>query len=103
MMFATQHDCHITIGIVELKSKTTHASEIVEKLTNGSKIVLNLLKRCVDNHMKFEFYHIVLSKRWHISEYQVIKSKKITVNGKRYDIRLKKCGISFSEIISSSK
>jgi len=62
----------IIIGIVELKSKTIHSSEIVEKLTNGSEIALNILEECSDKRMKFDFYHLVLCKRWHTSQYKVI-------------------------------
>jgi len=36
----------IIIGIVELKSKTAHPGEIEEKLTNGSKMALNILTEC---------------------------------------------------------
>ena len=94
----TRDNC-IIIGIVELKSKTIHSSEIVEKLTNGSEIALDILEQCSDNHMKFEFYHLVLCKRWHPSEYRVITSRKITVKGKGYDIIPKRCGVPFSEVI----
>lgn len=98
----TRDNC-IIIGIVELKSKTIHPSEIVEKLTNGSGIALDILEKCSDNHMKLEFYHLVLCKRWHSSEYRVIISKKIIVTGKRYDIIPKRCGSSFSKLILSLK
>ena len=91
------------IGIVELKSRTTHSHEIVEKLTNGSEIALNILDECSNNDMKFEFYHLVLAKKWHSSEYKVITSRKIVVRGKRYHVIPKRCGISFSAIISDFK
>ena len=93
----------IIIGIVELKSKTANSSEIEEKLTNGSEIALNILERCCDNDIKFEFYHIVLAKKWRSSEYKAINSRKIVVRGKRYDIIPKRCGVSFAAIISSFK
>lgn len=92
----------IIIGIVELKSRTVHSSEIEEKLTNGSEIALNILDEC-NNDMKFEFYHLVLAKKWHSSEYKVITSRKIVVRGKRYHVIPKRCGISFSAIISDFK
>jgi len=91
------------IGIAELKSKTTHSSEIEEKLTNGSKIALNILEECSGNDIKFEFYHLVLAKRWHSSEYRIITSRKIIVRGKRYNIIPKRCGVSFSVVISGFK
>lgn len=93
----------IIIGIVELKSKTAHSSEVEKKLTNGSEIALNILERYSDNDMKFKFYHLVLAKKWHTSEYKVITSKKIVVKGKKYNIIPKKCGISFSTVISDFK
>jgi hypothetical protein len=93
-------DNYITVGIVELKSKTIHSSEIVEKLTNGLKTALDILEECNDDCMRYEFYHIVLCKRWRTAEYEVITHRKIQVKGKRYNIIPKKCGISFSNVIS---
>lgn len=96
-------DNYIIIGIVELKSKTVYASEIIEKLANGIKTALDILEEGNDNCMKFEFYPIVLYKSLHPAEYKVITSRKIKVKGKRYNIIPKKCGISFSTVISGLK
>jgi hypothetical protein len=96
----TEND-YIIIGIVELKGKTEHSSEIIEKLTNGSLTALDILERCSDDRVKFEFYHLVLCKSWHPSEYRVIVSRKIIVRGKKYDIIPKRCGVSFFAVISS--
>ncbi len=93
----------IVIGIVELKNKVVHINEIKEKLTNGSKILSNILKRCNSYHTNFEIFHIVLAKRWQSSEYRILSKEKIKVNGKKYNIILKKCGVSFFRIISSFK
>ena len=89
----------IIIGIVELKGKTAHANEIVEKLANASEIALDILENCSEN-LKYEFYHLVLCKRWRTSEYMVITNRKIRVRGKRYDIIPKSCGVSFSAVIA---
>ena len=94
---------YITVGIVELKSKTVHASEIVEKLTNGLKIALNILNECNGNCILNEFYLIVLHKSIHISEYQKIIRSRIELEGKKYNIIPKKCGTSFSALISKLK
>ena len=93
----------VIIGIVELKSKDIHASEIVKKLTNGSEIALNILERCKSNYMKFEFYHLVLWKSCDPTEYEVITSRRIIIRGKKHKIIPKRCGSSFSEIISKLK
>lgn len=90
------------IGIVELKSRTAHPSEIKEKLINGSIIALDILEKCRDKQ-NYEFYHLVLSKSWRPPEYRVIISRRIIVRGKRYDIIPKRCGVSFSAVISDLK
>ena len=95
-------DCIIflkhVVGFVELKSKTVHATEVVEKLTNGTKAAIDILEGC-NNSTDFNFFHIVLAKKWNSSEYRVITKKKIKIRGKRYDIIPKKCGTSFCQII----
>ncbi|MDI6864382.1 MAG: hypothetical protein QMC88_01840 [Thermodesulfovibrio yellowstonii] len=90
----------IIIGIVELKNKTIHANDIIKKLTHGSEIALDILKKCSNNHMKFYFCHIVLGKRWDSSEHKVITNKKIIIRGKKYNILTMKCGVSISKAIS---
>ena len=94
---------YVVIGIIELKSRTVHASEIEEKLTNGSEVALDILEKCNDEHLKFDFYHIVLSKEWSSSELRMIESKRIRVGGKEYNIITKKCELSFPELISRFK
>lgn len=90
----------IIIGTIELKSKDIHASEIVEKLTNGSEIALDIINKCKVDYMKFEFYPLVLWKSIRTPEYKVITSKKIIVRGKKYNIIPQRCGCSFSTVIS---
>lgn len=99
IIFATNK--RIIIGIVELKSKTAHPSEIIEKLTNSSEVALSTLEKCRRNFTRLDFYHIVLCKGWDSSEHRVITSRRIVVRGKKYDIIPKRCGVSFSEVISS--
>lgn len=96
----TEKKNRIIIGIVELRSKTIHANEIKEKLDNGSKVAMNILERCCSSKLEFDFYHVVLSKKWKTSEYKVITNKNIDFKGKRYKILPKRCGCSFYEIIN---
>jgi|Deesub1362B_J571_1020462.scaffolds.fasta_scaffold00956_7 hypothetical protein len=100
IIFTEENNIHI-IGVVELKSKTVHANKVKEKLEEGSKIALDVLKECVKMPNSLDFYHIVLAKRWSTSEFRMITSLKIWINGKRYDIIPKKCGTSLAELISS--
>ena len=99
----TEIDNLPTIGVIELKSKTVHANEVVEKLDNGSKIALDILEKCSDNRLKYEFCHIVLCRRWSSSEYIAIKSRKIAIRGNKCSIIPKRCGVSFSAVISLLK
>jgi len=90
----------ILIALVELKSRTAKAGSVVEKLTNGSLVAINILESYLDKTIRLNFYHIVLCKRWRVSEYRVITSRKISIRGKTYDIIAKRCGVSLSELIS---
>ncbi|MGB9760082.1 MAG: hypothetical protein ACP5KW_09725 [Thermoproteota archaeon] len=89
------------VGIIELKSKTAHHTEILEKLINGSKVVSKLLEECNTKNIVFNFYYIVLCKKWNTSEYKVITSKKVNFKGKSYNIIAKNCGTSLLDILST--
>ncbi len=100
-------DCLIFIGsscrivsLVELKSKKPDASEVVEKLTNGSDAALNILKEYTSNGLAWKFYHIMLSKSiGSPSELKVLKRNKIKVVGKKHLIIRGRCKDSLSAII----
>ena len=99
LVFAVRN--RVLIGVVELKSKTVHADEVVEKLTNGTETALQVLDRCGNDRMKPQVYNLVLAKRWDGSEYRVLTNRKVMVRGRKYLILPKRCGVSFSGIISS--
>ncbi|MGQ4915467.1 MAG: hypothetical protein ACP6IU_12095 [Candidatus Asgardarchaeia archaeon] len=91
----------LTIGIIELKSRTTHVNEVVEKLYNCSEFVLSLIDDFYNkkSSIGYELIHIVLSKGRSSSEFQMMKNRKIKLKGRKYDIIFKNCNTSFSEII----
>jgi hypothetical protein len=95
----------VIIGIVELKSKTAHSSEVVDKLTNSSEIALEILRKCVDSNISVEFRHILLHKGLDGTERRKMGKQRIRVRGKggKYDIITKRCGISFSTVVSGFK
>ncbi|MCX5637423.1 MAG: hypothetical protein NTX52_06990 [Planctomycetota bacterium] len=94
-------DGNIVIGVVELKGKTVHASEAIEKLANGTEIALQMFDQCTNNRPKFQIYPLVLAKSWDTSQYEVLTSRTFTVRGVKCRILPKRCGVSFSEVISS--
>ena len=90
---------YVTVGIVELKSGAAHAREIKKKLENGSKIAVQILKKCKAINTRLEFFHIALCRGWRSSERLIIRKSKIELKGKKYPIIPKSCGTSFSDII----
>ncbi len=99
MVFKTNG--RVIIGVVELKSGTVHASEIVRKLTNGTRAALRILKECFDSRTSYTFYHVVLSQRiQRSSEYVKITRGKVKIGKKHYDILPKRCGTQFATLLS---
>lgn len=98
-------DGSVTIGVVELKSKTADPSQIESKLTNSSRAALDIVEKYTDSRTEIRLYHLVLCKRWRPIEHRAIASKRIKVRGKReeYSIITKRCGVSFSAVISEFK
>jgi len=90
---------YVITGIVELKSKTTHANEIIEKLKNCLNRATEIMNKCCERNIEQEFYLLVLARGWKTPEYNVIKKRKVEVGNKKYDILLKSCGTSFKYII----
>ena len=92
-------DDSVIVGIVELKGKTVHASEIIDKLANSSEVALKIIEKYAANHIRPEFYHLVLSLSQRGIELKKIK-KGIRVRGRKHEITSRRCGTSFSDVIS---
>ena len=69
------------IGIIELKSNTLNVDNIIEKMDNSSLIALNIKKHYSDDKKFPYFYHLLLYKNIRFTEYQLLKNKKIIING----------------------
>jgi len=90
----------VIVGLVELKGKVAHASEIQEKLSNGTIRALEILEACSAKTPNFRLLHVVLCKRWHPSEYRIVTRKRVEARGSTYSILPKGCGTSFRAIMS---
>lgn len=77
-------------------------TDYVNRNFTDAKISKCSEKGCSKNK-SFIFYHLILFKRWHPSAFRVISNKRVTIKGKRYNIIPKRCGISFSDVISGLK
>ena len=93
----------VTIGVVELKSRTIHTSEVLDKLTNSSEIALGIFEKYGSRRTKPIFLHILLHKGLDGTERRKLGKTRIKVRGKEYGIITKPCGSFFSTIISKFK
>ncbi|MGA2937664.1 MAG: hypothetical protein ABSF52_11265 [Syntrophobacteraceae bacterium] len=98
LIFCIIGDCLI-VCIAELKQKTIHAKDVLIKLQNSSEQALELIKRCEGGNAKCDFYHLVLARGWHPSEYNVLTRNNIKIKGKRYSILPKRCGANLASIL----
>lgn len=89
----------IIIGTIELKSKTAHASEIIEKLRNGLEFAIKILNECKGSLKNIKFIPVILSRRWDSSEYRVLTNQRIEIHGKKLNILPKRCGTSLVDLI----
>ncbi|NQT86522.1 hypothetical protein HQ560_07140 [bacterium] len=92
----------LRVVLAELKSKTTHASDIVEKLKNGATAAHDILAACDIVPSTVDERLIVLAKRWSRSELKVLTSKRIAIDGRKRPILTKRCGIRLSSILDAN-
>lgn len=86
------------VSIAELKGRTTHASEIAEKLQRGTDYAIRIL--AASEVMPDHWCHIVLAKRWDTSEWQTLTKKhSIRVGSRRYPIIPRRCGEELTMIL----
>jgi len=92
-------DYDIFIGLVELKSRDIHATEIKKKFDNSVRITLGIIKTVNSIRKRRNFFFILLHKGINAIERKKLVEEKITVNGEQKDIIVKRCGTSFSDIL----
>lgn len=94
-------EASIVVGIIELKSKTIHATDVTQKLTNGLQAAWDILHG-FNNRVRTHVFLVVLAKGWDTSAFRKLKREPgVQFQGKEYSIRPKRCGASFKQIISS--
>ena len=89
---------NVLIGIVELKSKTAHANQIIDKLTNAASLTLAILRKCGTRSSDFEILFIVLCKAWRVSDHRIISNRRIRLKGRNFGIVTKKCGTNLATL-----
>lgn len=91
----------VIIGIVEFKSRNALPCDIKEKLINCSTAALDILKESGVDLSKYDFYHIVVVKKWRPHEYKILAKMTLTIKGRKYPILLGNNDISFRDLVSS--
>lgn len=90
----------LLIPIVELKSNSFKANEVVEKFYNGLEQCEEILSECSRDDITCKFILIFLAKSYkRTSEFTKIRDSEIKYKNKRYHIRCKNCGDALKDII----
>ncbi|MBM4031136.1 MAG: hypothetical protein FJ291_05055 [Planctomycetes bacterium] len=95
VVFVEQGPIHV--ALVELKGKTVHADEVVEKLRNSSEAVLGMFRDCSLRVSQRSIHFLVLARRWSRPQLKVLQSKHVTVAGVKHGILSKRCGFSLAD------
>lgn len=106
----TRADCLIfslhgilTIGVCEIKSKHLSVTKIEEQINSSIEFALKIRKSCFPDS-RYRVIPILLAKAYKQgSVHGRLKRTKIKINGKKFSIRLKKCGDMFSDMIGSMR
>jgi len=89
----------LILAAVELKSNTTPAGAIIEKLDNGAREAAAMLSECGQSSSGVSFYPIALAKSWHSADLRKLARSRVSFNGRPYPISLKRCGTQLNQII----
>lgn len=87
------------IIIVELKSSSLSVGKIIEKFTNSGKKSISLINS-LDRTIKFDLFFVLLAKNYsNQSAYLRLRRSVIKIHGKKYPLKLKKCGCFLEDTI----
>ena len=101
-VFAKEVDLEI-VALVELKSRSAHASEVEEKLANSLERAIEILDDCGVSVKDVRRSLIVLAKNWRTAEHKKIRRSAIKIRGIKEGIIAEKCDNSLRDIISRLK
>ena len=89
----------LLIGVCELKSKHLDVPKIEQQISSSVAHALEIRKCCFPKS-RYRVIPILLAKAYKKSSvYGRLSRTKITIDGKKCSIRLKKCGDMFSKIV----
>jgi hypothetical protein len=107
LVYINESNNDLFITIVEFKTNNVHVDKVVNQIKNGSARALTILKDCTKictcEEMKCldkkRFCHIAVARHWDSMSIRMMKSKKISINGREYSIHTKECGDFLKKIL----
>ena len=88
----------MVLVLAELKSKTVHAGEVVEKLKNSAITALEMINNAGFSMANRDVFLLLLSKGIKSTELKTLKNRKVIINGKKHMILPQRCGIRVAEV-----
>lgn len=92
-------DGRLNIALVELKSGSPRTSELINKLANSGNLMSQFF-RTSSHGSSYRIFPILLAKHYRPPEFHLLRKATVKIQGKKYPIRLKKCGEGFLDVIS---
>ena len=93
-------DENFIIGNIELKSKGTPYDQIEKKFENTPKYTERFLVSFNEEELgKYQYFPIVLAKRWDSISKRKFKNCSVRFKGKNYKLILRDCGNRLKDII----
>ena len=98
-----EEDGKIILGVIEMKSKTVHVSDVLKQLQACAKAAEDMVLECQGNPQAIEIFPIVTSKKIDRLDKKTLGNNKILFHGKRREIITQKYGLAFMKIVSKNR
>jgi hypothetical protein len=89
----------IKFCLAELKSKTSHPSDIEAQLQNGADVIQNILNIINITCLPQNFYPLVLHKGMNNNAWRLLVKIKINVAGRKVPIDIQRCGAKLKSVL----
>ena len=91
----------VSVSLVELKCRMSHAPKIAQKLNNGGKRAEDILEQ---EGLRVGTVTVAILARWfHRQDFAILKGLSVAVNGRKYRIHACRCGTSLKSIRRSKR
>lgn len=91
----------VSVSLVELKCRVSHASKIAQKLNNGGKRAKDILEQ--EGLRVGTVTVAILARQFHRHDYAILRGSPVVINGRKYGISMCRCGTSLESIRRSRR